>query len=432
MSMSRSLHPIESSEHLNDFQNVATETAASDSFNTCLDAFSSPPDATAPAATSSLFESEAQLYYDKAFRALGFSDSASAELVRRFVYYEDEWPHEEPLRCALIAIESEPVPEPLEYDAPVLEALIERYGFMTEIAHGFAERIRESGQPGHRRLRECFVKIGNAKPGHSSVPLTAPFGEPYVYRDDNVERRGLGVRFEPQPSGMSNAYYLNQLGNNLLDLLETNAALSQRISSLRTPLLLFYATSDSLGTDGNLQSSAERIWLNGIDVRCGHAAQDYSDGAPRVNREKEGGFYLSVQCASAIAFARSRDPVNPAVLVYAISRDTFDMELSPELTHLNFYDENQNPEGERYWQRVVRYYRNACRGEFCELQMRSLAAYDYIWGPRSEGEIGHPGQYSEWRDSANRVCYGSNTYTNAKMSDNGYHNNNLHQKPALC
>lgn len=132
--MSRSLHPIASSERLNDIQNVATVTAASDSFNTSSDAFSSPPDATAPAATSSLFESEAQLYYDKAFRALGFS-----ELVRRFVYYEDEWPHEEPLRCALIAIESEPVPEPLEYDASILEALIERYGFRTEIAHGFAE-----------------------------------------------------------------------------------------------------------------------------------------------------------------------------------------------------------------------------------------------------------------------------------------------------
>lgn len=135
------------------------------------------------------------------------------------------------------------------------------------------------------------------------MPLSAPFGELYVYRDDNVERRGLGVRFEPQPSGMSNADYLNQLGNNLLDLLETIAALSQRISSLRSPLLLFHGTSDSRGTDGNLQSSAERIWLNGIDVRCGHAAQDFSDGAPRFNREIMG----STCRSSARPLLRLRD-----------------------------------------------------------------------------------------------------------------------------
>ena len=380
------------------------------------------PNSSAIAGSAEPYESDSERAYKEAFLTLGFSPTGARDLVKRFVPYKDEWPHEEPLSCALTALEFPGVPEPADYDWQ-LDATIEQYGFSAEAAHAFADRIRASGAPGHRRLGDwlhIFLEFAHAKPGHSGLAATANFGEPFSLGNSSggQQVQVYGVRFPSIGSGTLWSQYANQLEENIIQLLRSDGLFRTRINALQTPLLLFHGTSDSVAADGR-QSFAEHIRTCGIQLSEGNELRDFSDtGISPPHRRPEGGFYCSLQCSSAVLFALS-DMANPSVLIYAISLDAFDTEL-PGAKHLNFYNPRDNPDREAYWQRVVRYYRNSRRGGFTEAEKDVLASYDYMRGPRADGR--EQQNYIGWREE--RVQYGSSAFRNATMNDPHHANNN--------
>ena len=151
-------------------------------------------------------------------------------------------------------------------------------------------------------------------------------------------------------------------------------------------MFLFHGTFDSSDKEDSRFSPAISIFRNGIFLSNGRRKQDFSDNDTRYREDvAEGGFYTLPELAGAIQWACGSRMGRPAVLVYALGMNTLSDEL-PGADCVDFWNSHDIPEGERFWQRVVRYYRNGReRHHVSEAEAERLAHCDYIVGPRTDG-----------------------------------------------